>query len=104
MVPFINPPIYCPPSSSSFWNFTLRLMGLGPFGFANEENPFPLLTHIFFPTTLTQVGYHPTGMKPLDLLKPGLLTSKTAKELLSALAMNKVFSSALNANPLEVLP
>src|SRR5678809_1636505 len=43
-------------------------------------------------------------MKPLLLLSPGLLTSKTARQLLSALAMYKVFSSVLNARPLEVEP
>ena len=54
--------------------------------------------------TLTHVGYQPTGIKPFDLLMPGLLTSKTARQLLSALAMYKVFSSSLNATPLVVEP
>src|SRR5215204_6216444 len=54
--------------------------------------------------TFTLVGYQPVGTKPLLLLSPGLLTSKTARQLLSALAMYKVFSSVLNARPLEVEP
>src|SRR5436190_11499799 len=43
-------------------------------------------------------------MNPLLLLCPGLLTSKTARQLLSALAIYKVFSSVLNARPLDVEP
>ena len=54
--------------------------------------------------TFTQVGYQPTGINPFDLLLPGLLTSNTARQLLSALAMNNVFSSALKARPLVVEP
>jgi hypothetical protein len=38
------------------------------------------------------------------LLTLRLLTSNTAKQLLSALAMYNVFSSVLNARPFEVEP
>ena len=50
------------------------------------------------------MGYQPTGIKPLDLLLPTTVTSKTAKQLLSALAMYKVFSSVLSATPLVAEP
>ena len=78
--------------------------GSGPFLLGKDENPLPLLTNIFLPITFTLVGYQPTGINPFDLLKPGLLTSKTARQLLSALAMYNVFSFALSAKPLVVLP
>src|SRR5450432_3387882 len=80
------------------------LTGFGPLGLAKEENPFPLVTKIFVPIAFTHVGYHPVGMNPLDLLLPGLLTSNRARQLLSALAIYKVFSSGLNASPLVVEP
>src|SRR5678815_4197861 len=52
----------------------------------------------------THVGYQPTGIKPCDLLSPGSLTSNTARQLLSAFAMYKVFSSALKATLFVVEP
>ena len=69
-----------------------------------EVNPFPLATNILLAITLTTVGYQPTGINPLLLLLPGLLTSNTARQLLSALAIYNVFSSALNATLLVVEP
>ena len=52
----------------------------------------------------TAVGYQPTGIKPIDWLEPGWLTSNTARQLLSALAIYSVFSFSLNATPLVVDP
>jgi len=69
-----------------------------------ELNPLPFDTHIFLPCTLTFVGYQPVGINPFERLLPGLETSNTAKQLLSALAMYSVFSSALKATALEVEP
>ena len=69
-----------------------------------EVNPFPLETKIFFPATLTLVGYQPVGIKPFELLFPGFDTLNTAKQLLSALATYKVFSSSDKASPLVVAP
>ena len=43
-------------------------MGFGPFIFGKEENPFPFVTNIFLLTTLTFVGYQPTGINPLERL------------------------------------
>src|SRR5947207_15868361 len=107
ILPLKRPPIYCsfvlvfPPCQiiSPFF-----LIGLGPKGFAIDENPFPLETKILLPITFTLVGYQPVGINPLLLLKPGLLTSNTARQLLSALAIYKVFSSSLSATPFEVEP
>ena len=59
---------------------------------------------MFLPTTFTFVGYHPTGMNPFDLLLDSTVTSNTARQLLSALAMYNVFSSSLKAIPLLVEP
>src|SRR4030095_10559102 len=107
IVPLKRPPIYCslelfsPPCHITS---PCRLVGLGPKGLAIEENPFPFETNIFSPMTLTLVGYQPVGINPLLLLKPGLLTSNTATQLLSAFATYKVFSSSLNATPFEVEP
>src|SRR6185312_350587 len=56
------------------------------------------------PITLTAVGYQPTGMNPLDLQDPGRLTSNTARQLLSALAMYRVLLSLLSATPFVVDP
>src|ERR1022692_3240597 len=102
IVPIKRPPIYC---TVLIWEVSpLRKVmvaffrnGLGPSGLAKEEKPFPLVTKICWPIVLTQVGYQPVGIKPLDLLSPGLLTSNTARQLLSALATYSVFSSGLNA-------
>ena len=69
-----------------------------------EVNPLPLVTNIFLPITCTLVGYQPTGINPRLLLCPGWDTSNTDKQLLSALAMYSVFSSALKPNPLVVDP
>ena len=63
-----------------------------------------MLTSILFPAILTQVGYQPVGINPLLLPDPGVLTSNTARQLLSALAMKRVFSSLLRATLLGVEP
>src|SRR6185437_12146059 len=52
----------------------------------------------------TQVGYQPVGTNPYDLDEPGFETLKTARQLLSALAMYNVLSSADKATLLVVLP
>src|SRR5262245_4643734 len=80
--------------------------GRGPFGLALDESPFPLATSNCLPSwvTLTEVGYHPTGMKPNDRLCPGVLTSKTATSLLSALATNNKVSSGLKSTLFGVEP
>ena len=106
IVPLKRPPIYCSFELVSSADKLLPVLprGFGPDGFAIDENPFPLVTKIFLPITFTLVGYQPVGINPLLLLRPGLLTSNTARQLLSALAMYKVFSSALNATPFEVDP
>src|SRR6266536_2314253 len=80
------------------------LKGLGPNGFAIDVNPFPFDTKILLPITFTFVGYQPVGINPVLLLWPGLVTSNTARHLLSALAMYKFFSSPFNATPFEVEP
>src|ERR1700743_2987035 len=67
-------------------------------------NPFPLAPKNFFPRGPTYVGYQPTGIKPLLFASPGSLISKTARQLLSALAMYSVFSSGDKASPLVVEP
>ena len=69
-----------------------------------EESPFPLLVSIFSPATLTQVGYQDVGMKPLLSDDPGLDTSNTARQLLSALAMKRVLSSFPSARLFVVEP
>src|SRR5689334_23801282 len=56
------------------------------------------------PITFTLVGYQPTGIKPFDLLLPGIDISNTARQLLSALAIYNIFSFSLNASPLLVEP
>src|SRR6266542_1040475 len=100
-VPLNKPPMYCSflgLLSPPWYHTAFGCSGFGPCGLDREENPFPLATKIFLPITFTFVGYHPTGIKPFDLLCPGFETSNTARQLLSALAMYKVFSSSLNAN------
>src|SRR5688572_10181748 len=69
-----------------------------------DEKPLPLATYILRPITFTLVGYQPVGINPFDELAAGLLISKTARQLLSALAIYNVFSLALNASPLVVDP
>ena len=69
-----------------------------------DENPLPLVTNNFLSTTLTFVGYHPTGINPLLLLRPGLETSNTVTQLLSALAIYNVFSLLLKVSPFVVEP
>src|ERR1700758_589738 len=59
---------------------------------------------ILVPKVFTFVGYQPTGIKPLLWLFPVTLTSNTARQLLSALAIYSVFSSADKAKPLVVEP
>src|SRR6266436_9354853 len=80
--------------------------GCGPLGFAMEITPLPLLTNRCLPSgvTRTEVGYHPTGMKPSEWLRPGAVTSNTAMLLLSALATNRVFPSGVKARLLGVEP
>src|SRR4029078_10542471 len=106
-LPLNNPPMYCSCLAlvSPCWYHTeCGFNGFGPCGLAMELNPFPFDTKIFFPTTFTFVGYHPTGINPFDLLCPGLDTSNTARQLLSALAIKSVLSSSLNARPFVVDP
>src|SRR5580698_8660076 len=79
-------------------------MGFGPKGLAIDVNPFPFATQIWLPITCTAVGYQPTGIKPFDNPAPGVLTSNTARQLLSALATYKVLSSLLRASALVVGP
>ena len=50
------------------------------------------------------VGYHAVGMKPLLIPEPAMLTSKTARQLLSAFAIKSVLSSPLSATLLVVEP
>src|SRR5215468_6532298 len=107
-VPLNKAAIYCTselpvtplwvPLLSDFWT------GCGPWGLGNDEKPLPLLTKIFLPTVFRLVGYHPVGINPLDVLFPGVCTSNTARQLLSALAIYNVFSSGDNARPLVVEP
>ena len=100
-VPLNRPPMYSVTDSGG----TLS-PGLGPFGFAFEIKPFPLATSNRRPSavTRTDVGYHPTGMKPNDRLFPGVATSKTATVLISAFATKSRDSSGDRARLLGVLP
>src|ERR1700676_5321898 len=100
-LPLNNRPIYC---SVTFVG--VLTPGCGPSGFASGRRPLPLATSSFFPSGVirTEVGYQPVGMKPRDRLRPTVLTSKTARELLSALATNKVCSSGDKARLLGVDP
>src|ERR1700744_1130968 len=107
--PLNIPAMYCTSAGllgMPSWRMTgwLLAMGFGPFGLAKGVSPFPLVTNSLFPAPRTQVGYQPAGMKPLELLFPGLLTSNTARQLLSALAIYRVFSSRLRDTPLVVEP
>src|SRR5258707_73759 len=79
-------------------------MGLGPCGLGSDEKPLALAIYNFESITRTTLGYHPVGIKPRELLDPGLLTSNVATQLLSALAINKVLSSLLKATELLVVP
>ncbi len=56
--------------------------------FAEGESPLPLSTKICLPSRLytAPVGYQPVGMKPSTKLRPPLLTSMTARALMSAFA------------------
>src|SRR5215469_15539521 len=89
-----------------YWAVELFTPGCGPFGLADDERPLPLATRRCFPSgvTRTEVGYHPTGMKPSERLLPGLLASNTATKLLSAFATKRVFSSGDNATLFGVEP
>src|SRR6266498_3998811 len=80
--------------------------GCGPLRLALGMMPLPLATSRCLPSgvTRTDVGYHPTGMKPSERLLPGALTSNTATLLLSALATNSVFSSGDKARLFGVEP
>src|SRR5436309_10690308 len=84
----------------------LLIPGCGPSGLALGRMPLPLATSRCLPSgvTRTLVGYQPTGMKPSERLLPGVLTSKTATRLLSALATKSVCSSGDNARLLGVEP
>src|SRR4029079_3580984 len=107
IVPLKSPAMYCsfelvsPPCHITS---PLFRVGFGPQGVAIAENPFPFETYILFSIIFTLVGYQPVGINPLLLVKPGLLTSNTARQLLSAFATYKVFSSSLRATPFEVEP
>src|SRR5215472_3529390 len=89
-----------------YWTVELFTPGCGPFGLADDERPLPLATRRCFPSgvTRTEVGYHPTGMKPSERLLPGTLMSNTATQLLSAFAINSVFSSGDRARLFGVEP
>src|SRR5260370_24701748 len=80
--------------------------GCGPSGFAFGMTPLALATRRCLPCGVarTEVGYHPTGMKPRERLLPGVLTSKTATTLIFALATNNVFSSGERARLFGVEP
>src|SRR5439155_24643075 len=82
------------------------LPGCGPLRLALEITPLPLATNNRLPSgvTRTEVGYQPTGIKPSERLRPGVLTSKTATILLSALATKRVFSSGVRATLFGVDP
>src|SRR5262245_29022401 len=84
----------------------LLIPGCGPIGLATGMTPLPLATNRLFPSgvTRTDVGYHPTGMKPSDRLLPGTLTSKTATILLFAFAMKSIVSSGDRATLFGVEP
>src|SRR5258705_13257342 len=75
-------------------------------GLASGAVPFPFAIKSFLPSgvTRTLVGYHPAGMNPRERLLPGVPTSKTATQLLSALATKSVFSSGESARLLGVEP
>src|SRR5262249_15511002 len=81
-VPWNSPAIYCTTECVG-----AGTPGCGHSGFASEVTPLPLATSNCFPlgVTRTDVGYQPTGINPSERLFPGLLTSKTAIRLLSAL-------------------
>ena len=99
-----------PPKSRAMY-CTVRLVGLlipgcGPSGLAFEIMPLPFAIRRCFPSgvTRTDVGYQPAGIKPSERLFPGMLTSKTATMLLSALATKSIFSSGDSARLLGVEP
>src|SRR5437868_2187320 len=80
--------------------------GWGPSGFALEVRPFPFATSNCLPlgVTRTEVGYQPTGIKPIGRVRPGFETSKTAMLLLQALATKRICSSGVSARLLGVEP
>src|SRR5579859_702434 len=100
-VPRNNPAMYC-----STELVGVGTPGCGPSGLGNEVRPLPLATRSCLPlgVTRTEVGYQPTGINPNERLLPGVLTSKTATRLLSALAMKSVCSSGEMARLLGVEP
>ena len=71
-----------------------------------EANPLPLVTNSRRPSgvTRTEVGYHPVGMNPIDRLRPGCRTSKTAIALMLAFETKSKDSSGLRATLLGVEP
>ena len=88
----------CKITSSPFF------IGRGPYGLAKEVFPFPFVTQILLLINFTLVGNQPTGIKPLGTLFPGVETSKTAKQLLSAFAIYKLFLIGSIAKPFVVEP
>src|SRR5262249_22509696 len=68
--------------------------------------PLPTPRRMFLPSgvTATAVGYQPVGMKPFTWLWPGVATSMTATQLLSALATYSVLPSGATATASGVLP
>ena len=80
------------------------LIGEGPNGFAFGVNPLPLATHILLFKKRTLVGYQPVGINPIDLLFPIFAISKTARQLLSALAINNLLFFLSIAKLLVVEP
>src|SRR6267378_3377181 len=97
-VPRSSLPIYC--------SLDLLGNGCGPFGLAIAMLPLPFATSSWRPSgvTRTDVGYHPTGMKPNERLCPGRSTSKTPTALMLALATKSVFSSGDSAKLFGVAP
>src|SRR5437868_14627409 len=80
--------------------------GCGPPRFDLDTTPFPLATSRCLPSVVirTEVGYQPTGMKPIERDLPGVEMSKTATALMLALATNRCFSSGDNARLFGVEP
>src|SRR5258708_40032435 len=99
--PLNRRPMYCCVEAAD-----ALIPGCGASGLALGTRPFPLATSSCFPSgvTRTDVGYQPVGMNPNERLRPGVLTSNTARVLLSAFAMNRVRSSGVSARLLGVDP
>ena len=70
-----------------------------------RSESFSLHTKTFFTNNFTAVGYHPTGIKPVEWLDPGWLTSNTARQLLRLhWKVQRLFVLTGNATPLLADP